>query len=202
MEESRREFQELRRVYEHTRGGEKAARLLNTIIAQHAFAMVDLVRMRHHPPSRDALVAKLKDLQERWTNVLLYRAGQNTKNTLDKRTEREYRFQRTVYAMVDEFVQHLLRIVVGGGGGAFGEELDGFITDGVKRDWVDFYGVLSPGILRFYKETMQKFGDYIYHVRDIARFTPDQLGSSAFHIAASACVVSGSNLGAWLDLIL
>ena len=190
MEEARREFQDLKRVYDQTRGGTKESRLLDTVIARHALVMIDLARSG--PRARDPLVARLKDIQEAWTNILLYRAGQNTKNTRDRVTDREFRFQRTVYAMVDEFLQLLLGMVLGGGGGG-GREL-------IKRDWIDFYGLLSPSVMRFYKETMQKFHDYVLHVYDIAQFK--EFESSHFFVAASACVVAGSNLGSWLDLIL
>lgn len=190
----RRELQELRRVYEHTRGGEKKSRLLDTIIGQHAFIMIDLVRMRANPPARDALVAKLKDVQEKWTNVLLYRAGQNTKNTLDKQTEREYRFQRVVYAMVDEFVNQLLQMIAD-------PPVDSFAVRNVG-EWIDFYGMLSANASRYYQKTLEHFQDYVWHVRDVASYSSNQTGTTSFFIASSACVVSGARLGSWLDLIL
>lgn len=199
MEETyRRELQELRRVYEHTRGGEKKSRLLDTIIGQHAFVMIDLVRMRDHPQARDALIAKLKDVQEKWTNVLLYRAGQNTKNTLDKQSDaREYRFQRVVYSMVEEFVNHLKQLVLSSSPAPPGIERS-------IEEWVNFYGLLSADASRFYQKTLALFQDYVWHVHDVAshlKTTTDQTAAN-FYIASIACVVAGARLGAWLDLIL
>jgi hypothetical protein len=194
--QTKREFFELRRSIELTRAGERKARLLETIIGQHALVMVDLMRLQN----RDALIAKLKDLQDSWTNILLYRSGQDKRNTRDRVTEREYRFQRTVYGMVEEFMQHFLHVIGSRGNPSSVVMMMG---PGTEAKWVDFYGLLSPQAASKFADTLKKFQDYIRYVGELSAYTdPEQIETSAFYTAATACVVVGINLGAWLDLVL
>lgn len=191
--QSRREFQDLRRPLEFNRGGTQRARLLETIIGQHALVMIDLVRWRNQPQTHAGLMSKLKTVQEDWTNVLLYQSGQDTKNTRTREEEREFRFQRTVYAMVDAFVKFLWDTIA--------NKTDGDDKD-LKLDWIDMYSMISPKAARFYKETTQKFQTYKSYLCELSYFAPDELETSAFYIAASAAIVTGTNLGAWLDVVL
>ncbi len=153
--------------------------------------MVDFVRLQNKPAMlQNELVAKLKGIQEAWTNILLFQSGQDTKNTRPREEEREFRFQTTVHAMVKEFMDHVLAIVTSGG----------IVGDEPPFDWVDMYGMISPKAARFYNETTQKFKTYVRFIVELASF--EQMDTSAFYMAASAVLITGSNLGAWLDLVL
>lgn len=92
--------------------------------------------------------------------------------------------------MISEFIRFSLSIV----------ENQGPTNALFMKDWLDFFSVMSPRSGRFYLDTKKKLDCYIRFLSELALYT--DVKTTGFYATAKACVMTGMNLGEWLELIL
>lgn len=183
--DAKREYYNARRLTEYS----ARVDLLEVVVGQHAIVLIDLVRAHRKGHDTTTLGQRLQRVQDAWVRVLVHRSG--PMDIADN--EKEYRFQRTVAAMVQKFIDYTRSLALAD---------NGAVVADFDQGCAEFYRFFTHQAKRACDETVKKFRDYVRYLVQLINVVPWNDDSPRALECATSCIITGMNLGSWLDVIL